>query len=433
MSIRKEYRYFDVYPRIVRAGQTTQITVKPLFDHARFQDGQTYTVAVQPVEGSVGQTTWAVPSALPFDLDNGALTFSYVFEREQEYVLLISVDDKGRQKLLWEFHLYALDQDLFARHPFKGDVHMHSAYSDGRESPAYVAGACRRTGLDFIAVTDHRRYAPSLEAIRAFEGVDIDLRIYPGEEVHPPDNPVHIINFGSSFSVNDLFAADAYRAGVRQIENALTDLPPGLDPYPYASCVWCFDQIRAGGGLAVFCHPYWVSRYRNDVPIDLIDLIFERQPYDALELIGGYWLHEVESNTVQAARYHEERAKGKQIPVVGVSDAHGCERDGLLGWYYTVVFSPTDDLPDLISNIKSLYSVAVEVLPGDPPRAFGPFRLVRYAQFLLREVFPQHDELCVEEGRLMLAHAAGSPHAAPMLHLLRGRIGMLYDHLWDMQ
>ncbi len=432
MSIRQEYRYFDVYPRIVRAGQTTRITIRPLFDHVRPVEGQAYTVSIQPVEGVAGQTVWRLPPALPFELDDGALTLDYAFEREQEYVLLISTDDKVQPRLLSEFHLYALEDDLFARRPFKGDVHMHSAYSDGRESPAFVAGACRRTGLDFIAVTDHRRYAPSLEAIRAFEGVDLDLRIYPGEEVHPPENPVHIINFGGSFSVNDLFETEAYRAGVKQIEEGLSDLPPGLDPYPYASCVWCFDQIRAGGGLAVFCHPYWVSRHRNDVPIDLIDLLFERQPYDALELIGGYWLHEVESNTVQVARYHEERAKGKQIPVVGVSDAHGCER-GLLGWYYTVVFSPTDDLPDLISNIKSLYSVAVEVLPGDPARAFGPFRLVRYAQFLLREVFPQHDELCTEEGRLMLAYVAGSPHAASMLHLLHGRTRMLYDHLWGVQ
>lgn len=429
MQIRKEYRYFDVYPRIVPAGRTTRITVRPLFAHAGLQEGRKYIVTVQPVEGRVGQMGWEVPSALPFSLENGVLTLDYFFEREQEYVLLIAVEEQDRPNVLWEFHLYALDADLFGRRPFKGDMHMHSSYSDGRESPAYVAGACRRTGLDFMAVTDHRRYAPSLEAIRAFEGVDIDLRIYPGEEVHPPDNPIHIINFGGRFSINDRFAEDAYRLEVERIQATLTDMPAGVDSYPYASCVWCFEQIRAGGGLAVFCHPYWNTRYRNDAPIDLVDLLFARQPYDALELIGGYWLHEVEANTLQVARYHEERARGRQIPVVGVSDAHGCER-GLLGWYYTVVFSPSADLPDLIASIKSLYSVAVEALPGDPERAFGPFRLVKYTQFLLREVFPQHDELCAEEGRLMIAHAAGNPHAAGMLHLLRGRTAMLYDHLW---
>ncbi len=430
MSIRSEYRYYDVYPRIVRAGQETTITIKPLFDHCRLQDGKNYLLTLLPLEGMAGQMRRRVAPTCPFELVDGALTFACHFEREQEYALLLVVDEGPgkKQKLIAEFRLYALNDDLYARRPFKGDLHMHSARSDGRESPAYVAGACRRIGLDFMAVTDHHLYTPSWQAIRAFEQVDIDLRIYPGEEVHPPDNPVHIINFGGNFSVNDLFAAESYLDEVAQIERELDDLD-GIDRYPYASCVWCFDKIREGGGLAVFCHPYWLSRHRYDVPTDLVDLILERQPYDALELIGGYWLHEVESNTLQVARYHEERAHGKVIPVVGVSDAHGCER-GLLGWYYTVVLAPSSDLVDLVDSVKGLYSVAVEALPGDPPRAFGPFRLVKYTQFLFREVFPQHDELCVQEGRLMLAHVAGNPHARQMLHLLRGRTQMLYDHLW---
>ncbi len=55
---------------------------------------------------------------------------------------------------------------------------------------------------------------------------------------------------------------------------------------------------------------------------------------------------------------------------------------------------------------------------------------MRYAQFLLREVLPQHDALCLEEGRLMLAHAAGDPQAAAALSALQGRTARLYDHLW---
>jgi hypothetical protein len=292
-----------------------------------------------------------------------------------------------------------------------------------------VAAACRRIGLDFMALTDHRKYAPSLEAIAAFEGVSHDLCIYPGEEVHPPGNPVHIVNFGGRFSINDLFASDTYRAEVRAIEATLSDLPAGADPYPLASCIWCYDKIREAGGLGVFCHPDWFTSYRYDVPAYLTELLFERQPFDAMELVGGYPLVEVESNRLQVARYQEERARGKRLPVVGVSDAHGCERGDLFGWYYTVVFAASAGLPDLIGSIKDLYSVAVEAIPGAMPRAFGPFRLVKYTQFLLREVFPQHDELCLEEGRLMLAHVAGDPAAAEALAGLQGRIAALYRRL----
>jgi hypothetical protein len=70
--------------------------------------------------------------------------------------------------------------------------------------------------------------------------------------------------------------------------------------------------------------------------------------------------------------------------------------------------------------------VAVEALPGADARAHGPFRLVRYAQFLLREIFPLHDALCDEEGSQMLAHLAGDPQAAARLAQLQGRAAAFY-------
>jgi len=77
-----------------------------------------------------------------------------------------------------------------------------------------------------------------------------------------------------------------------------------------------------------------------------------------------------------------------------------------------------------------LYSVAVEALPNETPRAFGPFRLVKYALFLMREVFPQHDELCREEGRLMRRHLAGDAHAAGALAALKERTARLMERFW---
>jgi len=416
---------FDIYPKIVRAGRETTITIRPLFDHVRIiaTDPE---AAIFPTEGNRAQTAHSSPVVLKPTVADGVLQVRYDFESEQEYTLLLG----NSVQPLAETRLYALDDDLFARRPYKGDIHIHSYHSDGRESPTYVAGAGRRIGLDFMAITDHHKYAPSLEAIQAFKDVPIDLHLYPGEEVHPPENPVHIINFGGNFSVNDLFKGEAYRREVQTLASAITDFPPDMDRYTYASCVWCFDKIREGGGLAVFCHPYWYTRHRYDVPEALTTLLLDRQPYDALELIGGYHPFEFESNMLQVARYHDERARGKVIPIVGVSDAHGCETGELFGWYYTIVFAPSPDLADLIENVKALYSVAVEALPGQTPRAHGPFRLVKYAQFLLREVIPLHDALCVEEGRLMLAHITGDPNAIDLLRAYQGRTAALYEHLW---
>jgi hypothetical protein len=422
---------YDVFPRIVRAHSTTQITIRPLFDHTRFHDGCTYRVALVPLEWRQGETRLCEPTRFALQPQNGEMRVACHFFNEQEYRLIVEqANEQGQPETLLEIRLYALADDLFVRCPYKGDTHMHTNHSDGVESPAYVAARCRQIGMDFIAITDHRQYSPSLEAICAFEKVPTNLRIFPGEEIHPPENRVHMVNFGGSFSINALFAEDCYRAEVADLAASITGLAKGIDPYSLASCMWCFNKIRQGGGLGIFCHPYWLHQGRLDVSGTLTDVLIERQPFDALELIGGYQTHEMDANTLQVARYHEERAGGRQIPIVGASDSHGVENGRLFGWYYTIVFSPTLDLADLVSSVKDLYSVAVEALPNQLVRPYGPFRLVRYALFLIEEIFPLHDDLCVEEGRLMLAHAAGDVSAAAGLLPLHGRTERLYTHLW---
>jgi hypothetical protein len=432
--MKPEIAEFDVFPRVVRAGRMAQITIRPLYDHtlSALAQATTARLAMFPAGGRPGETSSPGSIELAGQWSEGTCHFQYFFEQEQEYILVLEVASAMGRARTYEFRFYALRDDLMARKPYKGDLHIHSYRSDGIESPAYVAAACRRIGMDFMAVTDHRQYAPSLEAANAFQGLPVDLRIYPGEEVHPPDNPVHMINFGASFSLNELFRQEEgrYRAEVQAIADHLADFPAGVDHYTYASCAWCFDQIRAGGGLGILCHPYWLTRHRFDVSETLVNLLLERQPYDALEVIGGYHLHEAESNLLQVARYHEERANGRHIPIVGVSDAHGCERGELFGWYFTIAFSPSLDLPDLVRSVNDLYSVAVDALPGEVARAHGPFRLVSYAHFLLREIFPLHDALCLEEGRQMLAHLAGDAQAATQLAVLQGRTRELYHHLW---
>jgi len=423
------YRYYDVYPKIVRAGRTSTITIRPLHDHVQFTDDQNhnnlYHITWQPVDGPASQA-----KILNVEPHSGVLRFTVDFMAEGEYVVMLNANRGERSRNFAEFRLYALDDDLFERRPFKGDLHMHSFRSDGRESPAYVAASCRRIGLDFMAVTDHARYSPSLEAIDAFCNIPVDLRIFPGEEVHSPDNPVHIVNFGGSFSVNELFDKPEYRIEIEQIARQIPLLPQGINRQAYASCLWTFNKIRQGGGLGIFCHPYWESLHRYDVPSTLTEILFAHTPFDALELISGYFPEESDSNIFQVARYHEARANGKKIPIVGVSDAHGCERGFLFGWYYTIVFSPTSELSDLVSSIKELYSVAVEELPNQAARSHGPYRLTRYAQFLLKHVFPHHDELCRQEGELMLSYLTGEEGSVEQLSRLMGGTQRLMEYIF---
>jgi len=248
----------------VRANQETGVDIQPLFDHCRFTDEAEFEVSYFPTEEFAERSGWPDQNKITLQPTEGVLRIPQYFEDEQEHVLFVEEVSGERRKSPMDFRLYSVKGDLLVRKPYKGDVHIHSDRSDGQESPGYVASVCRRIGFDFMAVTDHGQYAPSLEAQRAFDGVDLDLRILRGEEVHPPANAVHIINFGERFSTNELFSNEQeYYAEVKRIEDRLGDLPPGVDRYQYASCCWCFDKIRQAAGLEIcFCHPYWFTRHR---------------------------------------------------------------------------------------------------------------------------------------------------------------------------
>jgi hypothetical protein len=58
---------------------------------------------------------------------------------------------------------------------------------------------------------------------------------------------------------------------------------------------------------------------------------------------------------------------------------------------------------------------------------------MKYAQFLMREVIPEHNELCFDEGKLMMEHLAGEEGAREKLEALKGQTDRLYKKLWARQ
>ena len=424
--MKTELAYYEIFPKIVRAGVKTEITIRPLGRHAEFKSDTEYLVMYLPM--------CETRESLDVDYDsivvkpsNGSLKFEYAFPGEQAHIIRVfkmPIKDRDRERPVGNFMVYSLYPDLYELRPYKGDFHLHSFHSDGREAPEIVAANYRKNGFDFIAVTDHHLWYPSEEAIRAYQGIPIDLKLFNGEEVHPYKNHVHMVNFGGRFSINELFEKDPdrYYREVREIMEQI-EVPEGVNAYQYASCVWCFERIREAGGLGIFCHPHWIANVYH-IAEKFIDYLFETKPFDAFELLGG---HEVHSNNMQTAYYNEARAKGLEIPIVGASDSHGTVNGNWSNWMYTIVFSKDLELESIIHAVKSLNSVAVEHYPGEAFRIYGPFRLVKYADFLLNEYFPLHDELCFEEGRLMKDYICGHSNAVELLRLMQGRTGRLLE------
>jgi len=138
-----------------------------------------------------------------------------------------------------------------------------------------------------------------------------------------------------------------------------------------------------------------------------------------------------EHNDFQLIRYYEDKAKGRNYPIVGSTDSHSSylsNRNGLI--CSTIVFSHENERKALMASIKDFYSVAVDTISTEF-RLVGDNRLVRYSCFLINNYFPRHDELCKEEGRLMRICAVGTPEekadAVKALGVINGRMKKFMD------
>lgn len=430
---------YDIFPKVFACDKAVEVKIKPLGAHVEFK-GE-YTLWVKALtQGNIRdykERNNLVEYKLTPDED-GCLRFTHTYKDEQEHFVEVLKDGKRVVRL----SVYSLREDMVGRYPFRGDLHMHTCRSDGHQAPAIVAAEYRKNGYDFLAITDHDSYYPSLEAINAFKDAPIEYTLVTGEEVHLEDNDIHIVNFGGKYSVNALMPGDhhidvgpgkelrsldgecpeiisveEYKRQVNELAETL-DIPEGIEKFTYASCVWIFNHIKKADGLGIFCHPYWISNVFQ-VPETLVEYMMETQPFDAFEVLGGEAYYQ--QNGFQAARYYDDRAKGRRYPIVGSTDSHACVDNDEAFVASTIVFAHENTREGLISSIKDMYSVAVDSISREH-RLVGETRFIRYGDFLLREFFPLHDELVFEEGRLMKDYVCGDDSALAILKAINGRM-----------
>ena len=428
---------YDVFPMVFPAHEEVELTVRPLGAHAAF-DGE-YLVSVHRLDSGClyhehyagNKTEYTVtPDA------EGSLRIVYTAEAEGELFVRIA---KGEKRIA-QLCVYALEKDLACRLPLRGDLHMHTCRSDGREAPAVVCANYRKKGYDFIVVTDHGRYYPSLEAIDAYRGVKTALNILPGEEVHLPHTYVHIVNAGGLFSVNGLLTckenytdtdgaldkrrfdetvtppavlSDAeFDAEIDAIAAGLeADFPANEDRRSYAVCLWAYEKIRAAGGVGIFAHPYWIADMWH-VTEAFTNYMMEKHPFDAFEVLGGENYYE--QNGFQTALYYDEYRKGRVHPVVGSTDSHGStEHNRNAAICSTIVFAEANERTAILDAIREKYSVAVDTISAEY-RLVGEFRLQKYASFLMENYFPVHDRQAAVDGELMFQYATGNASAGEL-------------------
>ncbi len=427
MTMRHVLSDYAVTPSVVPAGKEVTVTIAPQGENAAFVAGETYRLTITPVEKLCVSYASLNREELALTPDaDGCLRFSYTFYGEQAHMLSIEVPEAYTHSPSPHYAavpkwpalrcptlcLYSVKEDLLDRTVHKGELHLHSWWSDGHEDCAALVGNLRAAGYDFMAITDHYLMDYSEKAIEVYRNAPDVISLFTGEEVQIPSSRIHVVGIGSRESVNELFRRRRAECEAEEaaIEKELTDLPPEIDKNDFAWRVWIARKIKSVGGMAIFVHPHWLWNNGFFVHDLCAAELLRRGEYDAFEVLNGG--NRVISNNMQTALYNNLRAEGVTIPVVGSSDSHSTEKEHgeAPGECYTLVFSKGRDFQSITQAIRDGYSVAVEYYQGEEaPRVYGDYRMVKFALFLLHVYYPVYTELCREQGR-QLRRYANNPH-----------------------
>ena len=377
-----------LFPRVILANKATELHLSG--DELK---GRTkVTVSVQSMEKyNVPHTDkYRIDEdnrliALDIDVNGGEAKFNFTPFGEQRHRVYI---DTGVKKEVIE--IYSLEEDLYKLTPFKGDTHLHTTESDGLFTPIETVAAYYEAGFDYMAITDHHKYAGSAKMAATMDKIAKHFKVYPGEEVHNRGmGYFHIINFGASASVNEIINADPDGVFEKITQNAAEikkqyTLPDSIDEKEFAFRLWVSQKIREFGGLSVLCHPYWDAYGEYNMQTPMLEFLLENGIYDAFEVVDDDD-HTGNGVNLQTAIYNEMRADGIKVPIIGASDCHSVVSESF-DKFFTYAFCESVD--GVKQAVKDLKTVAVERI-GNEYRVYGPFRLVKYARFLCDNLEPK--------------------------------------------
>ena len=413
---------YSIKPSVVKADVVSTITIHPLGENADFKQGEVYTVSIRGVETACSyynDLPTAVYSITPNEA--GDLVVEHLFQGEQRHVIMLDRPESDSTSPYYEINnhrrrfginiqavlnVYSLNEDLYGMRCYKGEVHCHTFESDGIQDAIHTVSNYRGAGYDFLAITDHFTSYASEKSMRVFDGAPLDMTLMLGEEVHAPTERIHAVHLGGRESVNEYFRQheDEARAEVQKIQSQL-ELPDNINAEDYAWRIWIAQKSREFGGLSILAHPHWIWFNVYFMSEEITKRLLREEVYDALDL------RDTDFNT-SVALWNDLRAQGVRIPVVASTDSHETNcTDPKKPAYggYTLVFAPDRSPESIMDAIRSERSLAVNAA-FTPEVISGPYRLVKFARFLMENYYPAYIRLCYGQGVVMSDYpVTGSP------------------------
>ena len=397
---------YNIFPKVSAVNEKAEFKIIPQQKSSLINSGTSYSLSVTPVKNFNMRKNISVCAS-----DKCELSFSFTPEIDGEYKIGIYPEGKKwPEEPFLLFSFFIIPENMKGLIPYKGDMHMHTFYSDGMESPAEMVVKAKGAGLDFIAVTDHRKYDPSLQASAYAEKTGLDILVIPGEEINYCIGLGHILSLNAESGICDDLKIELFKNRETSERLEMMDeffhLVSNSDGnkekgkisaeadvnqwYKYFKEI--VRKIHDAGGFAVLAHPFWSSRNTMDLLRSTFELALSERLFDAYEVFGGM---NPEENLLSMSRFNHEQMDGLYIPVIGTSDAHSFNDEDSFGKRFSVVFAENLDTDNIFSAVSSYHSVPC-FINGKTPVLAGPFSLAEYTYFLFREFFPAHDELCRE-------------------------------------
>lgn len=165
----------------------------------------------------------------------------------------------------------------------KGDLHMHTVYSDGENTISSLVDLCRSLGLDYIAITDHNDFSHN-----DWLPFSCDMTIIPGMELTTYKGHANLLG------VKQPIDSFKWSKSGNEVKNNL-------------------HLARQRGALVVINHPFDEDCGWHWHPEALYFA-------DAVEVMNGPY--RPGSNADAVSWYHQELCYGKKISICGGSDYH---------------------------------------------------------------------------------------------------------------
>ncbi len=334
---------------------------------------------------------------IEYVIKNNHIVFRYNMNYLGEFLVKVNFTYKESKSVC----LYCVDKEMIGLRPFKGDLHMHSVYSDGKTTPFAMALASLQAGMDFVSITDHDTYEGSLEAIKRVKQNNIDILVLAGEEVSvggKKDMSIaqgngHILSINANRSIEEQRKnSKKYEKELQEIVEQLQkeDIDKTIDLFHYAKNIWVIKKIKEAKGASILAHPNWVYR---DGKYHLHQAFYKEMlkssQLDGVEVFGEEKIKEYNNMTHLTAM--QIKNKYKYLAPFANSDAHDSDHE--VGERFTIVFAKEKSASNITDAIREGLTCAVYKRENNEHQFIAKDELAQYVYFLIKEYYPKHNSL----------------------------------------